>query len=511
MSGTPFGARRARPSSRSRRRGWERRLAPLSPFGGSNRRRGAGRLSIASNRLPVTLECGQDGEWRTSSASGGLVTAMDPVLRSRKGSWTGWVGAPDAGQEVLSRALARTPDRPPYSLQAVPLTAQEEDLFYRGFANEVLWPLFHGFPDRWNPEPRYWEAYRAVNRRFARSLASTADWDDLIWVHDYHLMLTGKELRALGSDHRLAFFLHIPFPPLHLLERMPWAGELVEALCHFDLLGFQTRGSQSNYLDAARAFVPGAFSHGLAHGDPILQGRAIRTGAFPISIDSTEFSAAAHGPVVEAMEREIRRSLGNQMLILGVDRLDYSKGIPEKLRGFDLALERSPELRGSVLLKQLVVPSRDQIPAYRKTKDEIEVLVRSINQRWGTDAWQPVEYLYASWSRSELLAHYRAADVALVTPLNDGMNLVAKEYAVANQGSGVIILSAFAGAAAEFGFEALLVDPSEPDSVAVAILSAFQMPMRERRARMARAGTTVRIQDVHGWVRDFLAEGMLAG
>lgn len=233
---------------------------------------------------------------------------MDPVLRSRRGTWTGWAGAPDAGQEEL--------------------------------------------------------------------------------------------VRALGSDHRLAFLLHIPFPSLQLLERMPWAEELVEALCHFDLLGFQTKGSRANFLDAARHLVPDAFSHGSVDAHPFFQGRAIRTGAFPISIDVTEYSAAARGPVVMAMEREIRRELGGRTLILGVDRLDYSKGIPEKLRGFDLALEKHPELRGSVLLKQLVVPSRDQIPTYRETKREIERLVRSINERWGTDAWRPVEYLYDSWSRS---------------------------------------------------------------------------------------------------------------
>ncbi len=446
-----------------------------------------------------------------SSASGGLVTAMDPVLRRRRGTWTGWVGAPNAGQDELSRALGSTPARPPYSLQAVPLSATEEDLFYRGFANEVLWPLFHGFSDRWSSEPRYWEAYRTVNRRFARSLASTVSWDDLIWVHDYHLMLTGKELRALGLNHRLAFFLHIPFPALEHLEEMPWSGELVKALCHFDLLGFQTNGSRSNFLDAARHFVSDAFTEGSGDEHPIFQGRTIRTGAFPISIDAAAFSADTHGSLVTAMEREIRAELGDRTLILGVDRLDYSKGIPEKLRGFDLALERHPELRGSVLLKQLVVPSRDQIPAYKETKGEIEASVRRINERWGTQAWQPVEYLYDSWSRSELLAHYRTADVALITPLNDGMNLVAKEYAVANQGSGVIILSAFAGAAQELGTDALLVDPCEPGSVAMAIFQAFQMSPRERKERMERARTTVRTHDVHRWVEGFLAEAICAG
>lgn len=512
MSETPSRARRTRPSAhRLLRRGWERRRAPLSPFDGSNRRRGGGRLLVASNRLPVTLTSDGDGGWRVSPASGGLVTAMDPILRRRRGTWTGWAGAPDAGQEELTRAMGRGSDRPSYALQAVPLSSHEEDLFYRGFANEVLWPLFHSFPDRCNPEPRYWEAYQQVNRRFARSLAAAAAWDDLIWFHDYHLMLAGKELRTLGLDHRLAFFLHTPFPPPDLLEHIPWAQELLEALCHFDLLGFQTSGSQDNFLEAAHLLVPDARALRPADGGFTFNGRMIRTGTFPISVDAAEFSAGAHGSVVLAMERQIRRDLGNQKLILGVDRLDYSKGIPEKLRGFDLALRTYPELRGSVLLKQLVVPSRDRIPAYRETKQEIERLVRSINRRWETDGWQPVEYLYDSWLRSELLAHYRAADMALVTPLNDGMNLVAKEYAVANQGSGVLILSAFAGAAAELGSEALLVDPREPDSVATAIYRAFRMPPQERSARMARAKTTVRTHDVHRWVEGFLAEGMRAG
>jgi alpha,alpha-trehalose-phosphate synthase [UDP-forming] len=492
-------------------RRWERRLAPLGPFDGPNRRKGGGRLVIASNRLPVVLSQQSNGEWETSPASGGLVTALDPVMRRRSGLWVGWSGAVDVGQAELRAAL--NPGTLPYELRALELSREERDRFYRGFANQVLWPLFHGFTDRCNPDPRFWETYRTVNRRFAAALSEARRWDDLIWVHDYHLMLVAEYLRELGVDNRLAFFLHIPFPRPEQLERLPWHREIVRGLLHYDLVGFQAPRDRANFLEAVRRFLPEALPGSAEEGEPSLATSVIRSGAFPISIDFDEFAREGSRPEVEREAERIRRSLGDRTLVLGVDRLDYTKGIPEKLRGFRLALQRFPELRGSIVLKQLVVPSRERITAYAETKAAIEALVQDINDAWADEEsdWTPVHYRYGMWNRTELLAHYRAADVALVTPLNDGMNLVAKEFCAVNRGDGVLILSAFAGAAADLGYGGLLVNPAAPEAVARAIHAAFQMPETERKERMTAAREAVRANHVHQWVRRFLEEGARAG
>ena len=487
---------------------WERRHSPLGPYPGANRRKGGGRLVLASNRLPVTLTPKPDGRWRSSPASGGLVSALWPILSRRGGVWTGWTGAPGAGQAELDGALENLPGGDRCRLQAVALTEEEVESYYGGFSNQVLWPLFHGFSHLCRPAPHFWESYRRVNARFADSLAACLRWDDLIWVQDYHLMLLGKELRERGLEHRMVYFLHIPFPPLELLERIPGHRELVEGLLHFDLVGFQTVRDREHFLDAARQLFPESFPPESGIPDPVLDGRQVLTGTFPISIDFQGYSGDAHGSVVLALEQAIRNQAGGRTLLLGVDRLDYTKGIPEKLKGLDLALERWPELRGSVVLKQLVVPSRDTVPAYRDAKAEIEERVDALNRRWGTADWVPVEYRYESWTRAELLAHYRAADAALVTPLNDGMNLVAKEYVAANAGSGVLILSVFAGTAGELGESALLVNPSESESVAVAIRQAHVMAPEERRERMDRARNQIRSHDVHRWVKHFLEAGI---
>ncbi len=486
----------------------ERRFSPFRPFRGSNRRRGGGRLVIASNRLPVVLRRDPAGAWQVAPAAGGLVTALDPVMRKRGGRWMGWPGASDVGVEELTTALDRSADRPPYELEAIELSETDRDLFYRGFSNEVLWPLFHGFPGRCQPNPRYWQGYRRVNRRFARAIASSSRWDDLVWVQDYHLLLVAKELRSMGVENELAFFLHTPFPPAHMLRHIPWHEELLKGLLSFDLIGFQTRRDETNFLAAVRHYLPDESAAPRGRATRVHDNSSSSTGVFPISIDFGEFGGAGASSEVTAREHRIRNSLGECRLILGVDRLDYSKGLPEKLRAFHEALEDHPPLRGSVILKQLVIPSRDRIAAYAETKDQIETLVRAINRKWGRSNWQPVHYRYGSWDRTELLAHYRAADVALVTPLRDGMNLVAKEYCATNGGTGVLVLSAFAGAAAELGGGGLLVDPTEPRAVAQAIGTACALPVEVRRERMTRCREAVRRHDVHAWVQAFLTEGL---
>jgi len=513
MSGSTDVSRNRSPAA-SKLRWWERhRASPLTPHSGQVRRRGTGRLVVASNRLPVSLERTDGGAWRAQPAAGGLVTALDPVMRRRGGLWLGWPGVAGAGDQALSEALARTAGDPPCPLQAVDLDAREQEAFYLGFCNQVLWPAFHGFPARIRSEASWWEAYRAVNRRFARTLHGLARWDDLVWVHDYHLMLVARELRQMGTaDHRLSFFLHIPFPGPRVLARVPRHRELLQGLLEFDLLGFQREEDRRHFLSCVEAFVPEALAPDGGGAEPKLGGRRTVTRSFPISIDFDEFARGAESPEVLAESREIRQEVGDHTsLVLGVDRLDYSKGIPAKLRGLARVLERRPSLRGRLTLVQLVVPSRDVIPAYRETHREIETLVKEINGRWADDGWTPVRYDYGRWSRERLLAHYRSADMALVTPLNDGMNLVAKEYCAANAGDGVLVLSVHAGAADELGKAAVMVDPASPDSIAQGILDALCMPERERRLAMREAREHLRTHDVHGWVGSFMAESIRAG
>lgn len=479
--------------------------------------RSSGRLLVVSNRLPIVLvRAPEERGWRVRPAAGGLVTAMEPVLRRHRGVWIGWPGVPsDAldiagpreGEDTVRRALAGNA----LILGPVSLTRTEVERFYHGFSNRTLWPLLHGLPARCEHRAEWREAYGAVNRRFAGAVATTCRPDDFVWVHDYHLLEVGRELRAAGVSNRTAFFLHTPFPPPHLLAALPGHRQLLTGLLAYDFVGFQTARDRRNYAEAAGlAEIPWARSRWVgARADEHEAGvPSARSGVFPISIDYDAFADGARRPTVAARAAEIRRQAGGGTLLLGVDRLDYTKAVAERLRGFREALRRHPELRGGVTLLQLVVPSREEIPEYRDTRREIEDLVDGIRAefgRHGEGGWTPVRYEYGSWDRPELLAHYRAADVALVTPLRDGMNLVAKEFCAARGGRrGVLVLSAFAGAAEELGEAALVVDPRSPRDVAEAIHRACTMPAEERRRRSAVARARIEAWDVHRWAGEFL-------
>jgi trehalose 6-phosphate synthase/phosphatase len=447
------------------------------------------RLVVVSNRLPFTFKRAARGRWRAEPGSGGLVTALLPVLRDRGGMWVGWPGAPGEARE-FSAALAGAAAG--YKLAAVPLGAREVRDFYQGFANEVIWPLFHDLPSLCNFDAAYWDTYCRVNRKYAKAVRRRVRPGDFIWVHDYHLMNLGAELRALGLRQRLAFFLHIPFPAPDVFMKLPWRAPLLDALLQFDLVGFQTARDRRNFLATAQAL-----------------GREVspeRTGYFPISIDYNAFMRRAAASDVAAKARELHTLLPKRKLVLGIDRLDYTKGIALRLRAFQDLLVRHPAMRGRVSLIQVVVPSREDIPQYREMKTEIEQLVGRINGEFARPgAWVPVWYEYRSLSRLELLAYYRAADIALITPLKDGMNLVAKEYCACSiEEDCVLILSEFAGAAAQLAGGALLVNPYDIHGVAEAIRAAHTMPQEERTARMRRMRRSIRRQDVFWWVDSFL-------
>jgi len=461
---------------------------------------------VVSNRLPFVLSKGEAGRDVIRPGSGGLVTALLPVLRDRGGSWVGWHGSTEPVND-LDGLLNEAAIESGYHLHAVALTREERHKFYYGFSNEIIWPLFHDLHSLCNFDPSFWHSYCDVNHKYAEVVAHTAADGDFIWVHDYHLMSVGAELRRLGMRARTAFFLHIPFPPLDIYVKLPWRFTLLHALLEYDLLGFQTLRDRRNFVQCVRVLIDDARVFGKGQVITIgLGNREVRLGSFPISIDFNGFVKHASTTVVAEKSAALRAQLPNRQLILGVDRLDYTKGIPQRLEAFRNALLRYPDLRERVTLIQIVIPSREDIPEYHDLKMNIERLVGEINGQFTQPGgWVPIHYVFRSLDPNELLAYYRAAEIALVTPHKDGMNLVAKEYCTCSiEEDCVLILSEFAGAAAQMQQGALLVNPYDIEGVADAIHHAFIMNPAERRARMRRLRRGIREQDVFWWVDSFL-------
>ena len=464
-----------------------------------------GRLIVVSNRLPLVMKQQSGGAWHLERGSGGLVTALEPVLRETDGIWVGWPGVDPKRIPEVDDFLEGKEEELGYQVRGVGLSPREVDDFYLGFANQVVWPLFHDFLNQCNFDPAFWKAYQAVNQRFAEVVADEAEAGDFIWAHDYHLMSLGEDLRGKGVKNRLGFFLHIPFPPRDLFVKLPWRKEVMSALLSYDLIGFQTDRDRTNFVHCLQALRPDAHIEGSGRVVRAeVDGRTVRIGVFPISIDVREFAGPAASPEISERVARLWTEFPGRKLILGVDRLDYSKGIPHKLEGYRLALARYPELQEKVSLVQLVVPSREDIPEYYDMKREIERLVGQISGEFTRPGWVPIHYQYGRWDRPELIAHYRAAAVALVTPLKDGMNLVAKEFCAASlEGNGALILSEHAGATAQLQHDAILVNPFDVEGVAEAIFRACTMSDEERQARMQRMRAKIEREDIFWWVETF--------
>jgi trehalose 6-phosphate synthase/phosphatase len=469
------------------------------------------RLVIVSNRLPIALKKTDTGQWDVEPSPGGLVTALAPLLFERGGLWIGWPGTLervdlDEILGVASRDLG-------YLIKPVSLTQEELNQYYFGFSNEIIWPLFHDLQTRCNFDPVYWNAYQTVNRKFAQVIAENAGMDDYIWVQDYQLMLVAKELRSMSVENKVGFFLHTPFPALDIFMKLPWRTKILEGLLEYDVVGFQTRRDRNNFIRCIEAMHKGVHADFRRQVSIITTPkRDISIGSFPISIDFNNFARQTKSPVVEGAARQLRDTMPDQQIVLGVDRLDYSKGIPEKLKAFRNALERFDDLHGKITLVQVAVPSRKDIPEYQALRAEIEGLVSEINGIFTQPGWIPVHYMFRSMERTELLAYYLAADIALITSLKDGMNLVAKEYCAANiDKNGVLILSEFAGAANQLYRWSLLVNPYDIEGVAEAIHEAFHMSIEERRWRMRKLRNSVARRNVFWWVESFLRAATTKG
>jgi len=461
------------------------------------------KLIIASNRLPFVLER-KDDSWNLVPGSGGLVTALAPVLRDRGGIWIGWPGI--VGSVGISDQIALASKSAGFNMKPVHLDEEDVKRYYIGLSNEVLWPLFHDLQSYCNFDPSYWQAFLDINARFARVISENSGPDDFIWVHDYHLLDTASELKRMGTSTNIGFFLHIPFPPLDIFAKLPWRTEILHSMLDYDLIGFQTVRDRRNFIQCLRTFVDDISIEG--KGQVLTaraEGRSIRIGYFPISIDYNEFSQMAGSREVADAAWYIHEDIPKGKIILGVDRLDYTKGILYRLRAFENFLTKHPELHRKITLVQVVVPSRRNIPVYEELKIEIERMVGEINGRFTRSGWVPIHYSFRSLSRPELLGYYRTAEIALITPLKDGMNLVAKEYCASNtEQSGVLILSEFAGAAPQMKKGAILVNPYNIEEVSEAIYKAWNMDLRERRTRMKKMQALVAKNDIYWWVNSYL-------
>jgi alpha,alpha-trehalose-phosphate synthase [UDP-forming] len=449
-----------------------------------------------------------EGQWNASPAVGGLVTALTPILQARGGVWVGWPGTHECEQlEAVLKSASRNAG---YSLINVELSRADVEGYYTGFSNEILWPLFHDFIWLCNFDPEYWPVYQAVNRRFAAQTAKILDRDDFIWIHDYHLIPAGAELRRGGVTNRIGFFLHIPVPGPDVFLKLPWREQIVESLLAYDLAGFQTERDFRNFLAIVAVLRPDVEVHWRdRYADLAIGSRITRAGAFPIGIDYDGFTRRARGDAVKEWMHTIRGQLHTRQLMIGVDRLDYTKGIPRRLEAFRETLTSHPDLQQRLTYLQVIVPSRTDVSQYAVLKQDIERLVGEINGQFTEPGWVPIHYIYRPLASEELLAYYRCADIALVVPLKDGMNLVAKEYCACTlDNDGVLILSEFAGSADELVVGALIVNPYDRKAVSRAIYDAFTMETEERHRRMQAMRRHVRMKDVYNWVNTFIESAL---
>ena len=454
------------------------------------------RLLAISNRLP-DLRTPEDPSDARKRSVGGLVSALEPALSARGGLWLGWSGRTLPGDqpslvEVMEEAS------PPIAWIDLPQSWSER--YYNGFCNRSLWPLFHTFPARVRFHDAEWEAYEAANEAFAEAAMGIVDPDVTIWVHDFHLLLVAGALRRRGHRGPIGLFLHVPFPGPDLFSMIPWADRLLDGLLSFDLIGLHTRWFVDNLRHCVAALTPARV------GDDVIEhrGRRVRVAAFPIGIAPEGFQE----PPEPAMAEEITsllNAIAPSRLIVGVDRLDYTKGIPERLRAFARMIHEHPDWRGKVSLVQVSVPSRADVPDYAEQRREVENAVGRINGELGEASWVPVRYLYRSYPRNELSQLYRAADVGYVTPLRDGMNLVAKEYVAAQdpEDPGVLLLSRFAGASFELS-DAVLTNPWHEEGMARDLDRALRMPLEERRAQHRKLLAAVHRTTAASWAEDFL-------
>lgn len=467
---------------------------------------------IVSNRLPVKFVQKKDGNFDIIPSEGGLATGM----ASLKGEqyWIGWPGVSTdttIAEKKIRTGLGK-------NMEPVFLSDEDIELFYKGFSNETIWPLFHSFTETARFRKPYWEKYLEVNRKFARVILEQVEPGDHIWIQDYHLMLLPQMLKAHLPDNPIAFFLHIPFPPAEIFNNLPWREEILQGLLGSDLIGFHTNAYLKNFEKAikcnlqlhtrpeSRISQPAGLPYKAVY--VALGNRQVKARAFPMGIDFDKFNNSINDKEVSEQLQAFKKKFGDFKLILSVDRLDYTKGIPQRIRAFDSLLRQNPELQGKVSMVVLVVPSRDKVPRYKLLKEEIDELIGKINGRYSTLEWTPIHYFYRSLSFNQLTALYNLCDIGLVTPFRDGMNLVSKEYIASKterETAGVLILSETAGAAAELT-QAIVVNPFHEEEVVTALKKALNMPESKQKKAIWQMQQTIKENSVENWASAILKD-----
>jgi trehalose 6-phosphate synthase/phosphatase len=454
------------------------------------------RLLIVSNRLPLTIQ-ERKGDLHVEPSVGGLATGLRSWYKSSPSIWIGWAGIGrkkiKKEKDIMARLLAE-------NCHPVPLSQRDVEAHYHGMCNRTIWPLFHYFPLYAEYSEDFWQAYERVNAAFANVVSGIARPDDIIWIHDYHLMLLPKLLRERLPEATIGFFLHIPFPSFETFRLLPWRKQILEGLLGADLVGFHTYDYTGHFLDSVHRLL----GYEATMGQITATDRIVRADTFPMGINYEQFSSVAQDPKAQAQRKRFHKKLGDCQVILSVDRLDYTKGIPQRLEAFSVFLDRNPKFKRKVILVLVVVPSRTRVEHYMQLKKQVDGLVGEINGKHGTIGWIPVWYLYRSLPFHSLAALYSLADVALVTPLRDGMNLVAKEYTTTKtDGKGVLILSETAGAAQELG-EAIIINANNQEEIAQALAEALEMPEQEQIERNRIMQNRLRRYDVVRWANEFM-------
>ena len=450
---------------------------------------------IVSNRLPVKIT-EQDGEYILSPSEGGLATGLGSVYKKGDNIWIGWPGIdiPEDRQQEVTDKLA--------GLNLIPvfLSQDEINLYYEGFSNEVLWPVFHYMVTYANFEQTYWDSYQSVNRKFKNIVSQHLNEGDTIWIHDYQLLLLPGLIRETQPHVTIGFFQHIPFPSYEIFRLIPWREDLISGMFGADLLGFHTFDDVRHFLSAASRLSMAKISDNVI----TYKERQIVVESFPMGIEADKFESLVNEPDVLEAIHSLKETINGHKIVLTIDRLDYSKGILQRLQAYELLLQLYPEYIDQLSLYMIVVPSRDTVPQYKELRDQIDQLVGNINARFRTLNWLPVHYFYRSFPIEFLAALYATADVCLVTPMRDGMNLVSKEYiASRTNNTGVLILSEMAGASKELN-DALIVNPNNIGEVMRAIVQGVNMPVQEQKARMSVMRGIVKKFNIHHWVKNFM-------
>lgn len=451
---------------------------------------------IISNRLPISVKKNEEGELQYIPSAGGLATGLGSIYKSGDNIWLGWPGfnVEDDQKVEVTKALTKESMRPVF------LTDEDIEMYYEGFSNSILWPLFHYFPQFCEYRQDYWEVYKSVNQKFCDAVLEYAEDGDVIWVHDYQLLLLPQMIREKLPNATIGYFNHIPFPSYEMFRNLPWRESTLNGLLGADMIAFHTYDDMRHFLSAVSRIT--GMDHEMGHLR--IDGRLVTVDALPMGIDYKKFSEAALSKETHKEIKTFYGAMHSQKMILSIDRLDYSKGIPQRLKAFEQFLEENQEWQGKVSLILLVVPSRDKVASYKELKEELDLLVGRINGKYGMMDWTPIHYFYRSLPFNKLSALYSMSDIALVTPLRDGMNLVCKEYVASKlDKTGVLILSEMAGAAKEMS-EAIIINPNDPFEIVDAIKEALTMSEEEQVQRNEELQTKLKRYDVNNWVENFM-------